>query len=103
MHAGDNLQARIGSISQGGSTSVHTHGDTADEIADSDRDSSPEDRVSGVVVAGSVDCAFGHLAEFGGEDDGHDDTVDSHDFTEDNRDQVLGSDSGSANTTADDR
>lgn len=35
----------------------------------------------------------GDRRDFGGENDGHDDAVDSHDFAEDNGDQVLGSDS----------
>jgi hypothetical protein len=38
-----------------------------------------------------------------GKDDGHDDAVDGDDFTEDNADQVLGSDAGGLNTTTENR
>lgn len=50
-----------------------------------------------------MDSAFGYRAELGGEDNGHDDTVDSDDFTENNGDQVLGANTGCSDTTTNNR
>lgn len=42
------------------------------------------------------------MANLGGEDDGHNDTVDSDDFAEDDGDKVLCSDSWGFDTSAED-
>lgn len=40
-----------------------------------------------------------HLSDFGGKYDGHDDSIDGNDLAKNDRDQVLGSYSGSLDAT----
>lgn len=103
IFAGESLQARIGSISESGATSVDANGNTANQIAEPNGDASPEQRISSVVVALGVDLALGDRDELRGENDRHNHTVDSHNLAENDGNQVLGPDSGCPNTTADDR
>lgn len=99
----EDLQGAIRSIGESSTTAVDTDGDTADQIAESDCDSSPEQRISGVEVALRVELGFGDGCELRGENDGHNHAVNSHDLAENNGNQVLGSDLGCADTAADDR
>lgn len=98
-----NLQAGIGSVGESSATTVNTHGDTANQIAESHSDATPEECIPRIVVALGVDLALGHRVELRGVDDRHDDAVNSHDFAENDGNQVLGSDSGCSNTTTNDR
>jgi hypothetical protein len=97
-----NSQGRIRSICQRSTTSVDADTDTADQIAHSDRQSRPEQRISGVVVTRRVYIISRYWWDLGGKDDGHDDAVDSDDFAEDNGDEIFGPDSRCLYATADD-
>lgn len=89
---GRHIHCRVGSISQRSATSVDAYAYTADEVAHAHSDSGPEQRVSSEVVGAGVEqLRVGELIHLGGEDDGHDDTVNGDDFAEDDGDQVLGS------------
>lgn len=96
-------QAWVGSISKGCTTTVDTNGDTANQVAGTDSDSSPEQGIAGIVTLTGIDFIAGREVELRGKDNGHDDTVDSDDFTENNGDQVFRSDSRSLDTSADNR
>lgn len=98
QHTGEDLNdedfdehACICGIRKGGTAAVDPHADAADEIAHSDRQSRPEEGIAGIIVRTRVEGLFRHHGEFGGEDDGHDDTVDCDDLAENNRNQILGS------------
>jgi len=80
----ENLQATIRRISKSSTTAVDTDGDTANKVAEPDCNSSPEQRISGVEVALRVELGFGNRGELCGEDDGHNDAVNSHDLAENN-------------------
>ena len=97
------LQARIRRICQSRTASVDTHRDSANQVAHPHRQSCPEERISGVVVIVRIYCITAHETEFCAEDDSHDDAIDSDDFTEDNRDEVLGSYSRGFDATTKDR
>ena len=97
------MHCRVRSIGQGSATSVDAHAYTADQVAHAHGYSSPEQRVSGEVVRSRVQqLRVGELVHLGGEDDGHDDTVNSDDFAEDDGDQVLGSYPWRLDTSTDD-
>lgn len=96
------LQCRISGIGQSSSTAVDTNSNTADQIATSNSDTCPEQRKTGVVSLSVVDNSFVNIANLRGENDGHDDTVDGNDFAEDDRNQVLGSDSRSLDSGTED-
>jgi hypothetical protein len=97
------VQSGISSVSQSRATSVDSNGDTANQVAHADRETSPEQRVTSEVVGARVELlSIRDGLHLGGEDDGHDDAVDGDDFAEDNGDQVLGSYPGSLDTTTDD-
>lgn len=97
------IQSGISSISQGRATSVDTNGDTANQVAHADCETSPEQRVASEVVGAGVELlSIRDRLHLGGEDDGHDDAVDGNDFAENDGDQVLGSYPGSLDTTTDD-
>ena len=96
------VQSGISSIGQSGATSVDSNRDTANQVAHADCETSPEQRVASEVVGAGVELlSIRDRLHLGGEDDGHDDAVDGHDFAEDDRDQVLGSYPGSLDTTTD--
>ena len=86
------VQSGISSIGQSGATSVDSNRDTANQVAHADCETSPEQRVASEVVGAGVELlSIRDRLHLGGEDDGHDDAVDGHDFAEDDGDQVLGS------------
>lgn len=94
---------RVRSISQSSAGTVDANTDTANQVAHADQHSAPEQCVTGVVVAAGICCVAADLSQFGGEDNAHDDTVNSNDLTEDNGDQVLGADARRLHTTTEDR
>lgn len=96
-------QAWVSSISKSCTATVDTNGDTANQVAGTDSDSSPKQRIAGIVALAGIDFIAGREVEFRRKDNGHDDTVDSDDFAENNGDQVLRSDSRSLDTSADNR
>lgn len=101
--ASSNVQARISGISKGSTATIDTNRDTADQIASADQKTRPEQGETSVVVAArscGIRADRGHLCR---KDNGHDDTIDSDDFAENDGDQVLCSDSGSLDTTTEDR
>jgi uncharacterized protein YcfJ len=98
-----NSQRRISSIGQGSAGTVDANTDTTDQVAHADQHSTPEQRISGVVVAARVGGIAADLSQFGGENDAHDDTVNGDNLTEDNGDQVLGADAWRFHTTTEDR
>jgi len=90
---GENLNKKVGvsSIGQRCATSIDANANTADEVAHAHGQTRPKQRVAGKVVGCREEefwvCDLAHL---GGEDDGHDDAVDSYDLAENDRDQVFG-------------
>lgn len=86
------LQGRIRSISQRSATTVDADRDTTDQVAASDGETSPEQCEAGVVGLRIENGSLVDVSDLGGEDDGHDDSVDGDDLAEDDGDQVLGSD-----------
>lgn len=97
------VQAGVSSVSKRSTTAVDTNRDTADKVASADQKTRPEQSETSVVVAArscGVRADRGHLCR---KDDGHDDTVDGDDLAENDGDQVLCSDSGSLDTTSEDR
>ncbi|KAI6759710.1 hypothetical protein HG530_010390 [Fusarium avenaceum] len=98
-----NLDEAVDVIGQSSTTTVDTNGNTADKIAHADCDTRPEEGISGVVGLGGVELGASDVLDLLREDDGHDDAVDGDDLTEDNGDQVLGSDAGGLNTTTENR
>ena len=97
-----NIQAWISSIGQGGTAPIDTHTDTTDQIAHADQHAGPEQGISSVVVAATIQRIATDWREFGGEDDGHDDAVDGDDFAEDDGDEVFGADSRCFDAAAED-
>ena len=98
-----NVQARISSISERSTATVDTNRNTADQVASADQQTRPEQGKSSVVVAArscGIRANRGHLRR---EDDGHDNTVNGDDFAENDGDQVLCSDSGSLDTSSENR
>lgn len=98
---GCHVQRGISSISECSTASVDTDGNTAHQVTHADSQTCPEQRKTRVVSLGVVQLSALDASQLRREDDGHDDTVDGHDFAKDDGDQVLGSDAGSADTTAD--
>jgi hypothetical protein len=98
----ENVQRRIGSISQGGAAPVDADGDTAYQVAHADGDAGPEERVARVVGVSRVRGLALERVQLGGEDDGHDDAVDRDDLAEDDGDQVLGADARGLDAAAED-
>jgi hypothetical protein len=101
--ASSNVQARISSIGKRSTATVDTNRNTTDQVASADQQTRPEQGETSVVVAArscGVRADRSHLCR---KDNGHDDTVDGDDFTENDRDQVLCSDSGSLDTTTENR
>lgn len=99
----NNVQARISSIGERSTATVDTNRNTADQVASADQQTGPEQGETSVVVAArscGVRADRGHLCR---KDNGHDDTVNGDDFAENDGDQVLCSDSGSLDTTTEDR
>jgi len=88
----DHLQSGVSSIRKGGTASVDTDGDTADEVAHADRDTRPEEGESGVVAVGRVRVRAFDWVQLGGEHDGHDDAVDGDDLAENDGDKILSAD-----------
>lgn len=82
-------QAWIRRVCQRGTRTVDSNRNTTNQITHSDRQSRPEQRKPRIIVRARVQRITLHTVEFRAEDNGHDDTVDSDDFAEDNRDQVL--------------
>lgn len=77
---GRRVHCRVGSIGQRSATSVDAYAYTADEVAHAHSNSGPEQRVSSEVVGAGVEqLRVGELVHLGGEDDGHDDTVNGDD------------------------
>lgn len=96
-------QAGVCSVGEGRAASVDADGHAADEVARSDCQSTPKQRVSSVVVRSRIEGIAGNRSELRGEDDGHDDTVDRDHFAEDDGDQVLRPYSRGFDTAAEDR
>lgn len=96
-------QAGVGGIGKGRTTSVDTDRDTADQVTCADGDTAPEESISRIVAASRQDLIIVDQVELGREHDRHDHTVDSDDLTEDNRNQVLRSNPGRLDASADDR
>lgn len=92
----------VGGISQCSARAVDAHGHAADEIASTNGEASPEEGEAGVVRVGVGQDVIADVADFGREDDGHDDAVDGDDLAEDNADQVLGADTRCLDAGAED-
>ena len=75
---------RVSSICQSSTAPVDSNADTTDEVAHSDRQSRPEQCIPRVVIRASVQLLFRDKLNLRGENDRHDDSVDSDDFAEDN-------------------
>jgi hypothetical protein len=82
-------QRRIRRISQRRTATIDTHTDTTNQVAHAHCNASPEEREARIHVRRRVNLIFRHVGEVRGEDDGHDDAVDGHDFAEDNGYQIL--------------
>jgi hypothetical protein len=95
-------QRWVGGIGKGSATAVDTDSNTADQVAQADRQASPEQRKASVIGIGRVQLSADDVADLGGEDDGHDDAVDGDDFAEDDGDEVLRSDARRLDTSAED-
>jgi hypothetical protein len=103
MSSGWYSQCRVRSIGQRRATSVDAYTNTADQVAHSHSQSSPEQGITGEHVGRRVYLLnVVELGELGGEDDGHDDAVDGDDFAENNGDQVLRSYPGCLDTSTED-
>jgi len=85
----DHLQAWIRSISQRRTTTIDAHGDTTNQIAHSHSQAGPEQCIASILISCRVYLISLDQVQFCGEYNRHDHAVDRHDFTEDNRDQVL--------------
>jgi hypothetical protein len=86
-----NVQAGVSSISKRSTATVDTDRNTTDQVAHADQETGPEQSETSVVVA-ARSCGIRA-----------DDTVNGDDFAENDGDQVLCSDSGSLDTTTEDR
>lgn len=82
-------QRWIRGVRQGRTATVDADRDATNQIAHANRQATPEQRKARVIVRRRVDRLDGDGFELGGEDDGHDDAVDGHDFAEDDGDEVL--------------
>lgn len=102
-HGRLDVQRGISRIGQGGTTAVDANGDTADQVAHADGDAGPEQGEASEVRRIGVGTGALERADLGGEDNGHDDTVDGDDLAEDDGDEVLGTDARRPNATAEDR
>lgn len=98
-----NQQARIGSVGKSSTTTVDTDRDTANQVCETNNNTRPKQGESSVHVAGRVQVFGLDAVKLGSEDDGHDHTVNGDDLAENNRNQVLRSDSRSLNTSTQDR
>jgi hypothetical protein len=101
--ASRNVQAGISGISKRSTATVDTNRNTADQVASANQKTRPEQGETSVVVAArscGIRANRGHLCR---KDDGHNHTVNGDDFAENDGDQVLCSDSGSLDTTTEDR
>jgi hypothetical protein len=98
----DVLQGTISSIGQGSTAAVDANSHTAHQVAEADGQTGPEQGVASKVRVGREHVGALDAGDLGGEDDGHDDTVDGDDLAEDDGDEVLGSDSGSLDACTED-
>lgn len=97
-------QRTISGVGQSSTTAVDADSQTTNEIAESNSDSSPEESETSIVGVGRVGISSGSGAfDLGGEDNGHNNSVNGDDFAENNGDQVLGSDARSFDTGAENR
>lgn len=97
------LQSPVSRVSESCTTAVDSNSHATDQVAHANRDARPEKREAGIVrIGGEEHCAL-HSVDFRGEDDGHDDAIDGDDLAEDDGDEILGADTGSFDTTAQDR
>jgi hypothetical protein len=96
-------QGGVCCIGQRCATSIDAYTNTADQVAHADSQAGPEQGISGEDVRCCVDLFnVVELIQFRGEDDGHDDAVDSDNLTENDRDQVLRSYPGCLDTSSND-
>jgi len=95
-------QRAVSGISKSGATAVDSYSNTTDEVAHPNSDTRPEQREASVVRIGGEELGTRNGVDLGGEDNGHNDTVDGDDFAEDNGDQVLGANTGCLNTSTED-
>lgn len=84
-----NLQRWISSIGQSSTTAINANTDSTNQIAHPDQYARPEQGIACERVAATVYGIRRDRCELRGEDNGHDNSVDCHDFTEDDGDQVL--------------
>lgn len=104
LKPGNYLQARISSIGQCRATTVDPNRDATYQITHPNGQARPEQRVAGILIATWVDITrVIDKIELWWEDDGHDDSIDGHDFTKDDWDQILRSYSGCLNASSNDR
>jgi len=96
------LQSWICSISQSSSTSIDTDRYTTHQVAHSNGQPSPEYSITSIVITTRVDGIALDGSEFRREYNCHDDTVNSNHFTENDGEEVLGADTGGADTTTED-
>ena len=101
--SGWNIQRAIGGVGEGGTAAVDADGHTADEVAEANGQTSPEEGEAGVVCVGGVHLGALDGVNLGGEDDGHDDAVDGDDLAEDDGDEVLGADARRPDAGTEDR
>jgi len=96
------VQRGIGSIGKRSTTTIDANGDTTDEIAHADGQAGPEQGIASVVAVTRVRSLSLQGVQLGREYDGHDDAVNGHDLTEDDRDKVLGTDTWGLDAAAQD-
>jgi hypothetical protein len=94
------LQRGIGCIGEGRATAIDTDSNTADQVAHAHGYASPEQGETGVVCISGEHFRALDRVDLGGEDDGHDDSVDGDDLAEDDGDEILRSDAWCLYTTA---
>ena len=98
------VQRTISGVSQSSTTTVDADCQTTDKIAESNSDSSPEESETSIVCIGRVGISRrGGSFDLGGENNGHDDSVNGDNFAENNGDQVFGSDTRRFDTGAENR
>lgn len=97
------IQCRISGIRERRTTAVDSDSDTTNQVAHADGQTSPEEGEARVICLGVVQLGTLDASQLGGEDDGHDDTVDGDDFAEDDGDEVLSADARGADTATDNR
>lgn len=97
------LQRGISCISERSTAAVYADRDTADKVAHAHGKAGPEQGESSEVVSRAVkNIVVADVRKLGGEDDGHDDSVNSNNFAEDDGDQVLRSYTRGLDTSSDD-